>query len=142
VEVRTSRAKAAVVAVVSGLLGGLLVVAAQSVTVAWVGVGFCALGFLAGGSRVLRPTTMFRLEDRELVVAGGIRGRPSVRWNQVKSVEVRDRRALRGSVVTLTIRDGRQTRRMELSDTWLDTSADALAREIVARANAAPISGE
>ncbi|GEM_PF-5416766 len=134
-EVRTSRVKAAVVTVVCAALAGLLAVAAQSTGVAWVGVAMFGLGVLAGGKQVLLPTTVLRLDDRALTVSGGIRGRPSVSWSQVKSVEVRSR-GFRGSVVALGIRDGRQSRRMEFSDTWLDTSADDLAQEIVARANA------
>jgi hypothetical protein len=135
VEVRTSRVKAAVVAVGCAALAAVLAVAAQSAGLAWVGVGLFALGVIASGKRVLLPTTVLRLDDRQLIIAGGLRGRPNVPWSQVRSVEVRHR-GLRGSVVALSIQDGQGSRRLEFSDTWLDTSADLVAREIVARANA------
>lgn len=140
-EVRTSRVKAGVVAVVCAALTVLLAVAAQSTGWAWVGVGLAGLGLIAAGQRVVRPTTMFRLDDRELIVIGGIRGRPSVRWTQVRSVEVH-RRGLLGSVVTLSIQDGRQSRRMEFSDTWLDKTAETIAQEVVDRANVRRVTDE
>lgn len=132
-EVRTSRVKAAAVAVVCAVIAGAFAALAQSAGAAWVGVGLFGLGVLASGKRAFVPTTMFRLENRELVIAGGLRGRPTVPWSQIKTVEIR-RRGLRGSVVALTIDDGAQSRRLEFSDTWLETGGIAVARAIAERA--------
>jgi hypothetical protein len=135
VDVRTSRVKAAVVAVGCAALAVVLAVVAQSAGVAWVGVGLVGLGVIASGKRVLLPTTVLRLDDRQLIIAGGVRGRPNVPWSQVRSVEVRHR-GLRGSVVALSIQDGGGARRLEFSDTWLDASGDAIGRSIAERSGA------
>ncbi|MBV8982467.1 MAG: hypothetical protein JO086_16310 [Acidimicrobiia bacterium] len=135
-EVRTSRGKAAAVAVACVAVGAGFASLAQSAGAAWVGVGVCALGVLASGKRVFVPTTMFRLGDRELEIVGGVRGRPTVPWDQTQAVEIH-RRRLRGSVVTLTIADGTGgARRLEFSDTWLDTRGADVAHEIADRSGA------
>jgi len=133
VEVRTGRVKAAGVAIVFAAVTGAFALLAQSTGAAWVGVGLFSLGVLASGKRAFLPTTMFRLEDRQLVIVGGVRGRPSVPWRQIQAVEIR-RRRLRGSVVVLTIADGQQGRRLEFSDTWLDKSGSVIATSIADRA--------
>lgn len=132
-EVRTSRVKAAGVAIAFAVVTGAFALLAQSTGAAWVGVGLFGLGVLASGKRAFLPTTMFRLEERQLVIVGGVRGRPSVPWRQIKAVEIRTR-GLRGSVVTLTIADGQQSRRLEFSDTWLDARGSVIAASIADRA--------
>jgi hypothetical protein len=133
VEVRTSRAKAGFVAVACAALAGVFAWLAQSTGAAWVGVGVFGLGVLASGKRAFLPTTMFRLDEQELVIAGGLRGRPTVPWRQIKAVEIH-RRGLRGSAVVLTIADGQQGRLLEFSDTWLDTNGSVVGQAIAQRA--------
>ena len=125
--------KAAAVAVVCAVLTAVFAALAQSAALAWVGVAVFGLGVLASGKRAFLPTTMFRLEDRQLVIVGGLRGRPTVLWGQIEAVEIH-RRGLRGSAVVLTIADGQQRRRLEFSDTWLDTNGRAVGGAIAQRA--------
>lgn len=132
-EVRTSRVKAAAVAVGCAVLTAVFAAMAQSAALAWLGVGIFGLGVLASGKRAFLPTTMFRLEDRQLVIVGGLRGRPTVPWSQIKAVEIRSR-GLRGSAVVLTIADGEQGRRVEFTDTWLDKRGSVIAQAIADRA--------
>jgi hypothetical protein len=135
-EVRTSRAKAGAAAVACAALVAVFAWAARTNGAAWVGVGLFALGVLAAGKQVLRPTTVLRLDDDALVVVGGIRPRPPIPWSHVQRVEVRQGSRLRGSHVAVGINDGSKTPRwLEFGDTWLNTDADALGEAIAARAS-------
>jgi hypothetical protein len=135
VEVRTSRAKAGAVVLLCAVLAGVCAWAAQTSGLAWVGVGLLGLGVLAAGKQVVRPTTVLRLDEDALVVAGGVRPRPPIPWAKVQQIEVRERRSVRPSRVAVSVDDGRNgSHWVEFSDTWLDTDAKTLGRAIADRA--------
>jgi hypothetical protein len=139
-EVRTSRVKAGVVLVACAALTGLFVWVAQSAGIAWVGATVFGLGVLAAGKQVFLPTTMFRLDDRGFAVVGGIRPRAPIAWDEVRTVETDRRGALRGASLVVTVgRKGGDCYRLELSDTWLDRSAETIGDEIARRANASRV---
>jgi hypothetical protein len=127
--------KAGGVAVLCAVLVAVFAWLAQTDALAWVGVAAFGLGVLAAGKQVLKPTTMLRLDDNALVVAGGVRPRPPVPWEQVRQIEIREGRGIRGSSVAVCVDDGQgRSHWLEFSDTWLDTDAESLGRAVAERA--------
>jgi hypothetical protein len=124
------------VAVVCGALVALFAWQAQTAAAAWIGVAVFGLGLSVAALRAALPTTVLRLDDQSLAVTG-VRQRPPIPWSDIEAVEIGSRGALRGSFVAVTVRGGAQAAtRLELTDTWLDHTADAIAGEIARRANA------